>query len=212
MVPSYLVILFSTMFRSEIFMAIFFSKSISHNSCWSPSKITNSFNILYMESLSILTQYIELVFEAEHVFIDNSTFLAYVNFHNLRSAGATCLPINSIARMSFAWGNEAGFIINVMREIPPRILLWCFIFSITSSGSPIRSAPSGPLWASKSLRVTGAYPRSLPISLKECLYPGKKSSSASGSFCYVVKDRTQASRSPPNTSQFDNLHKILFMK
>ena len=55
-----------------------------------------------MESLSILTQYIELVFEAEHVFIDNSTFLAYVNFHNLLSAGATCLPINSIARMSFA--------------------------------------------------------------------------------------------------------------
>ena len=55
-----------------------------------------------MESKSILTQYIELVFEMRIFIIDNSTFLAYVKFHNLRSAGATCLPINSIARMSFA--------------------------------------------------------------------------------------------------------------
>lgn len=55
-----------------------------------------------MESMSILTQYIELAFEMGIFIIDNSTFLAYVNFHNLLSAGATCLPINSIARMSFA--------------------------------------------------------------------------------------------------------------
>lgn len=52
--------------------------------------------------MSILTQYIKLAFEMNMFFIDNSTFLTYVNFHNLRSAGATCLPINSIARMSFA--------------------------------------------------------------------------------------------------------------
>lgn len=51
--------------------------------------------------MSILTQYIELVFEMSMFLIDNSIFFAYGNFHNLRSAGETCLPINSIARMSF---------------------------------------------------------------------------------------------------------------
>jgi len=34
-----------------------------------------------------------------------------------RSAGVTRVPINLVARISFSWGNKAGFIINVILEM-----------------------------------------------------------------------------------------------
>src|SRR5258708_7005596 len=74
-----------------------------------------------------------------------------------------------------------------MREMPPRASLWRTIFSATSSGLPIMSAPSGPIWASKSRRVMGRQPRSLPMSLMALAKPGKYSSAAS----FVVADLQQ---------------------
>src|SRR5260370_862826 len=74
--------------------------------------------------------------------------------------GATRAPIASMARMSFAWGSEDAFIWNVMREMPPSASLCRAIFSTTSSALPIRSAPSGPSWASNAARVGGRHPRS----------------------------------------------------
>src|SRR6185436_12628012 len=68
-----------------------------------------------------------------------------------RSSGATRVPISSIDRISFSCGSDAAFIWNVMREMPPSAALCRMIFSATTSGLPIISAPSGPICASKSL-------------------------------------------------------------
>ncbi|MGH9976800.1 MAG: hypothetical protein ACRD8Z_13350, partial [Nitrososphaeraceae archaeon] len=52
-------------------------------------------------------------------FSDSSTYFPSFPPSCSRSAGATRVPINSVARISFSWGNEAGFIIKVIREMPP---------------------------------------------------------------------------------------------
>src|ERR1700719_712434 len=86
----------------------------------------------------------------------------------VRTRGATRVPSSSIARMSLACGNAATLIWNVKREMPPNDSFTRRIFSATISGSPTRSAPVGPSWASKCARVIGGQPRSLPISVKLC--------------------------------------------
>src|SRR6185295_13708039 len=68
------------------------------------------------------------------------------------TAGATRVPMSSIACVIFSCANDAAFIWNVTREIPPSASLCRRIFSAISSGSPIIRAPSGPICASKSRR------------------------------------------------------------
>src|SRR5437899_6999046 len=66
-----------------------------------------------------------------------------------------------------------------MRATPPRASLCRMSLSATSSGFPMRNAPPGPSWASKSRRVIGPHPRSFPISLTAFAQPGKYASAAS---------------------------------
>src|SRR5438034_9714371 len=84
----------------------------------------------------------------------------------LRTIGATSGPSSSIARSNLASRNAATAVWHVIREMPPNDSFTPRFFSATVSGSPTRSAPVGPSWASKCARVTGGQPRSFPISEK----------------------------------------------
>lgn len=60
-------------------------------------------------------QHAQVVFHYESTtnseFSDISTYFPSFPSSCSRSAGATRIPINSVARISFSWGNKAGFII-----------------------------------------------------------------------------------------------------
>jgi hypothetical protein len=77
-------------------------------------------------------------------------------------------------RNIFSCGSVETPIWNVRREMPPSTSFTYIIFSVTVSASPINNAPVGPRTASNCARVAGGQPRSLPISVNVCAYPGKK--------------------------------------
>ena len=81
---------------------------------------------------------------------------------SLRTAGATCVPNNSMARITFSWGS-APTLICAMKRSWPKNSCWRRIFSATSSGLPTTSAPRGERPISNCPRPIGGHPRSRPI-------------------------------------------------